>query len=213
MMSTMDKIDNVTKNRIVFATNNEGKMHEIRLILSDLEIPVYSMKEVGIELDVVEDGKTFEANALLKAEALAKLLPDDIILADDSGLEIDALDRAPGVETANFAGRDTPYEVKNQILIDELAEVEDSKRTARFRCVITGIFPDREIEITRGTIEGMISHQIIGDKGFGYDPIFYLPEYGCTTGQMSLELKNKLSHRGKALEKMKEMIKNKTITN
>ena len=205
----MSDIEKKMKKRIVFATNNEGKMHEIRLILSDLGIPVYSMKEVGIDLDVVEDGKTFEANALLKAEALAKLLPDDIILADDSGLEIDYLDKAPGVETANFAGRDTPYEIKNQILIDELDGVEDSKRTARFRCVIVGIFPDGEVKVTHDTIEGMISHQTIGDKGFGYDPIFYLPEYGCTTGQMPLELKNKLSHRGKALERMKEVIRKK----
>ena len=205
----MNDTTNRGARRIVFATNNEGKMHEIRLILSDLGIPVYSMKEVGIDLDVVEDGKTFEANALLKAEALAKRLPDDIVLADDSGLEIDYLDKAPGVETANFAGRDTPYEIKNQILIDELSGVEDSKRTARFRCVIAGIFPDGEIKVTHGTIEGMIGREIIGDKGFGYDPIFYLPEYGCTTGQMPLELKNKLSHRGKALEKMKEIIRKK----
>ena len=204
-MSNRGKVE----RRIIFATNNEGKMHEIRLILSDLGIPVYAMKEVGIDLDVVEDGKTFEANALLKAEALAKLLPEDIVLADDSGLEIDYLDKAPGVETANFAGRETPYEIKNQILIDELAGVEDDKRTARFRCVIAGIFPDGEVKYTHGEIEGMIHHKIVGDKGFGYDPIFYLPEYGCTTGQMPLELKNKLSHRGKALEKMKEIIKNK----
>jgi len=207
----MSDTEKKMKKRIVFATNNEGKMHEIRLILSDLGIPVYSMKEVGIDLDVVEDGKTFEANALLKAEALAKLLPDDIILADDSGLEIDYLDKAPGVETANFAGRDTPYEIKNQILIDELDGVEDSKRTARFRCVIVGIFPDGEIKYTSDKIEGIISHEIVGDKGFGYDPIFYLPEYGCTTGQMPLELKNKLSHRGKALEKMKEVIKGESV--
>ena len=209
MTKQMDDINKKKSKRIVFATNNEGKMHEIRLILTDLGIPVYSMKEVGIDLDVVEDGKTFEANALLKAEALAKLLPEDIVLADDSGLEIDALDKAPGVETANFAGRDTPYEIKNQILIDELDGVEDSKRTARFRCVIAGIFPDGEIKVTHGTIDGIISHQIIGDKGFGYDPIFYLPEYGCTTGQMPLELKNQLSHRGEAVEKMKEIIKGK----
>jgi XTP/dITP diphosphohydrolase len=202
----VNKTYNEEVKRIVFATNNEGKMHEIRLILSNLEIPVYSMKEVGIDLDVVEDGTTFEANALLKAKALAKLLPDDIILADDSGLEIDYLDKAPGVETANFAGRDTPYEIKNQILIDELEGVEDSRRTARFRCVIVSIFPDGDIKYTDGKIEGIINHEIIGDKGFGYDPIFYLPEYGCTTGQMPLELKNELSHRGKALEKMKEII-------
>jgi XTP/dITP diphosphohydrolase len=202
----MDETCSKEVKRIVFATNNEGKMHEIRLILSDLGNPVYSMKEVGIDLDVVENGSTFEANALLKAKALAELLPNDIILADDSGLEIDYLDKAPGVDTANFAGRDTPYEIKNQILIDELEGVEESKRTARFRCVIVSIFPDGDIKYTDGMIEGIISHEIIGDKGFGYDPIFYLPEYGCTTGQMPLELKNKLSHRGKALEKMKEIM-------
>ena len=193
-------------NRIVFATNNEGKMKEIKQIMNDLEIPVYSMKEVGIDLDVVEDGETFEANALLKAEALAKILPNDVVLADDSGLEIDFLDQAPGVDTANFAGRDTPYEIKNQILIDKLEGVEESKRTARFRCVIMGIFPDGDKVSTYGEIEGIIAHEIAGDKGFGYDPIFYLPKYGCTTAQMSPELKNKLSHRGIAVEKMKEII-------
>ena len=193
-------------NRIVFATNNEGKMKEIRQIMSDLEIPVYSMKEVGIDLNVVEDGETFEANALLKAEALAEILPDDVVLADDSGLEIDFLDKAPGVDTANFAGRDTPYEIKNQILIDKLEGVEESKRRARFRCVIMGIFPDGDKVSTYGEIEGLIAHKIAGDKGFGYDPIFYLPEYRCTTAQMSPELKNRLSHRGIAVEKMKEII-------
>ena len=193
-------------NRIVFATNNEGKMKEIRQIMSDLEIPVYSMKEIGIDLDVVEDGETFEANALLKAKALAKRLPKDVVLADDSGLEIDFLDKAPGVDTANFAGRDTPYEIKNQILIDKLEGVEESRRTARFRCVIMGIFPDGDKVSTYGEIEGIIAYESAGDKGFGYDPIFYLPEYGCTTAQMMPELKNKLSHRGIAVEKMKEII-------
>jgi XTP/dITP diphosphohydrolase len=197
-------------DRIVFATNNEGKMREIKEILGELKIPVYSMREVGINLEVVEDGKTFEANALLKAQALAEILPNDLVLADDSGLEIDALDKAPGVDTADFAGRHTPYEIKNQILIDELEGVEDHQRTARFRCVITGIFPDGNILSTNGEVEGMIAHEAAGDKGFGYDPIFYLPEYGCTTGQMPPALKNKLSHRGIALEKMKEIINQKS---
>ena len=175
-------------------------------MMSDLEVPVYSMKEVGIDLDVVEDGETFEANALLKAKALAKILPNDVVLADDSGLEIDFLDKAPGVDTANFAGRDTPYEIKNQILIDKLEDVEESKRTARFRCVIMGVFPDGDILSSYGEIEGIIADKIVGDNGFGYDPIFYLPQYGCTTAQMLPELKNKLSHRGIAVEKMKEII-------
>ena len=204
--------------RIVFATNNEGKLNEIKMIMEDLGFPVYGMKEIGIHLDVVEDGGTFEANAMLKAKALAEILPNDIVLADDSGLEIDYLDKAPGVETANFAGRDTPYDVKNQMLIDELEGVPESKRTARFKCVIVGIFPgaksfieestltNGDVEMTSAEIEGMIGYRIAGEKGFGYDPIFYLPEYGCTTAELDPEVKNELSHRGKALKEMKRII-------
>jgi XTP/dITP diphosphohydrolase len=205
----MEGIMKIMANRIVFATNNMGKMREIKMIMSDLNIPVYSMKEVGIDLDVVEDGKTFEANALLKAKALFEMLPNDIVLADDSGLEIDALNKEPGVDTANFAGRDTPYEIKNQLLIDKLKGISDDKRTARFKCIIMGIFPDGDIISTNGELEGIIAHKILGEDGFGYDPIFFLPEYGCTTAQMSPLLKNKLSHRGIALEKMKKIIKDK----
>ena len=204
--------------RIVFATNNEGKLSEIKMIMEDLGFPIYGMKELGIHLDVVEDGGTFEANALLKAKALAEVLPYDIILADDSGLEIDYLDKAPGVESANFAGRDTPYEVKNQMLIDELEGVVESERRARFVCVIVGIFPSGqsfledsafsggEVEMSYGEIEGIIGYEIAGEKGFGYDPIFYLPDYACTTAQLDPEMKNRLSHRGKALEEMKGII-------
>lgn len=182
-------------------------MVEIRMILADLGIPVYSMKEVGIDIDIVEDGSTFEENALLKAGAISKLLPNDIILADDSGLEIDYLDKAPGIYSARFAGTDTSYDIKNRILLDKLEGVEDARRTARFVCAIAVIFPDGTAETVLGTIEGMIGHEIIGENGFGYDPIFYVPEYGCTTAQMDTDKKNEVSHRGIALRKMKGIMK------
>ena len=182
-------------------------MKEINEIMEVLEIPVYSMRDVGIDMDIIEDGNTFEENAILKAKALAEIYPENIILADDSGLEIDYLDKAPGVHTALFAGRDTPYSTKNQLILDMLKSAPDNKRTARFVCVIAAIFPGGSIETTRGVIEGEISKVMVGDNGFGYDPIFYVPEYGCTTAQMSTELKNQLSHRGKALELMKKIIR------
>jgi len=199
--------------KIIFATNNSGKMKEITEIMGDLKIPVYSMRDVGVDMDIVEDGETFEDNALIKARALAKIFPDDIILADDSGLEVDYLDKGPGVHTALFAGRDTPYMVKNQVLIEKLKDAPEEKRTARFVCVIAAIFPDGTIEITKGKIEGEINKEMAGDNGFGYDPIFYVPEYGCTTAQMSRSLKNQLSHRGKALEMMKKIIRGKVNEN
>ena len=194
------------EKRIIFATGNENKMVEIRMILADLGIPFYSMKEAGIDIDIVEDGSTFEENAVIKASAIAKLLPNDIILADDSGLEIDYLDKAPGIYSARFAGVDTSYDIKNQMLLDKLEGVPDEKRTARFVCVIAAVLPDGSVETARGTIEGIIGHEIIGDHGFGYDPIFYVPEYGCTTAQMDPEQKNELSHRGNALRAMRKIL-------
>ena len=196
-------------SRIIFATNNEGKMLEVSSILKDIGLPVISMKEAGLNIDIVEDGTTFEENAMIKARAVAKVFPEDIILADDSGLEIDFLNKEPGVYSARFAGRETPYPVKNQIILDKLEGVPDEKRTARFVCVIAAAFPDGSKDITRGTIEGQIGHQIVGESGFGYDPIFYVPEYSMTTAQMASELKNKLSHRGKALVEMMEVIRDK----
>ena len=195
------------EKRIIFATGNAHKMVEIRSILEDLNMPVYSMKEVGIDIDIVEDGKTFEENALIKARAIAKVLPDDIILADDSGLEIDYLDKAPGIYSARFMGEDTPYIEKNTKILEKLNGVEDKDRTARFVCTIAAVFPDGREEVVRGTIEGIIGHEIEGENGFGYDPIFYVPEMGCTTATMSPEKKNELSHRGNALRKMKVIIK------
>lgn len=191
--------------RIIFATGNQHKMKEIREILGDIGLEIVSMKEAGIEVDIVEDGKTFEENAMIKATEIAKLC-DDIVLADDSGLEIDYLDKAPGIMSARFMGEDTSYDIKNQALIDKLEGVPKEKRTARFVCAIAAVLPSGKQIVTRGTIEGMIGYEIAGENGFGYDPIFYVEEYGCTTAQLSPEEKNKVSHRGNALMAMKEKL-------
>lgn len=199
------------EKRIIFATGNQNKMKEIHMILADLGIPIYSMKEAGIDIDIIEDGSTFEENAVIKAEAIARLLPDDIILADDSGLEIDYLDKAPGIYSARFAGVDTSYDIKNQMLLDKLKGVPDEKRTARFVCAIAAALPDGTVETVRGTIEGIIGYEIAGENGFGYDPIFYVPEYGCTTAEMNPDQKNELSHRGKALRAMRKILEEKQL--
>ncbi|MFR0666392.1 MAG: XTP/dITP diphosphatase [Faecalimonas umbilicata] len=196
------------ERKIIFATGNQDKMKEIRMILEDLGIPVSSMKEAGIDVDIVEDGTTFEENAMIKAEAIAKLT-DAIVLADDSGLEIDYLNKEPGIYSARYAGTDTSYEIKNNLLLQRLEGVPDEKRTARFVCAIAAVFPDGSKETVRGTIEGRIGYEIAGEHGFGYDPIFYLPEYGCTTAELDPEKKNELSHRGKALRLMREIIEQK----
>ena len=194
------------EKRIVFATANEGKMAEIREILADIGIAIYSMKEAGIEMDIIEDGDTFEENALIKARAVAKLLPNDIVLADDSGLEIDYLDGEPGVHTARFGGVDTSYKEKIQLLLDKLRGVPREQRGARFVCVIAAVFPNQSEELTRDTIEGQIAFETAGEHGFGYDPIFYLPELNCTTAQLVPEKKHELSHRGKALKRMRKIL-------
>ena len=190
--------------RIIFATKNQGKMKEIREILSEESYIVQSMEEAGIDIDVVEDGDTFEANALKKAIEISQV-SQSIVLADDSGLEIDFFDQAPGVYSARYLGKDTPYLEKNAIILDRMKEVPQNKRTARFVCAIAVAFPDGKTHVVRATIEGTIAYEIKGNNGFGYDPIFYVPEYKMTTSEMSAELKNKLSHRGKALRKMKEL--------
>ena len=197
------------ETRIIFATGNEAKMKEIRMIIADLGMPILSMREAGIDVDVVEDGTTFEENALIKVTEIAKHVENCIVLADDSGLEIDYLNKEPGIFSARYAGVDTSYDIKNQLLLDRLAGVPDEKRTARFVCAIAAAFPDGTTEVVRGTIEGIIGHEIIGENGFGYDPIFYLPQYGLTTAQISPELKNDLSHRGNALRAMRVIMEKK----
>ena len=193
------------KRKVVFATSNEGKMKEVRSILEGLDVEVLSMKEAGIFMDVVEDGTTFEENAAIKATAIQKEC-GEIVLADDSGLEVDYLNKEPGIYSARYMGEDTSYRIKNKSLIERLEGVEGEDRSARFVCAIAAAFPDGTVEITRGTIEGQIGYEEKGENGFGYDPIFYVPEYGCTTAELTLEQKNEASHRGKALRKMKEII-------
>ncbi len=197
------------KKRIIFATGNESKMKEIRMILEDLGAEILSMKQAGIDVEIVEDGMSFEENAEIKARAVARVLTNDIVLADDSGLEIDYLDKAPGIYSARFAGEDTSYDIKNRILLDRLEGVPEEERAARFVCAVAAVFPDGTVSTVRKTIEGRIAEEAEGDNGFGYDPIFYVPEYGCTTAQMEPERKNELSHRGKALRAMRDILREK----
>lgn len=192
--------------KLIFATGNENKMKEIRQIMSDMDVEIISMKQAGISADIVEDGTTFEENAIIKAKAIAKLTKE-IVLADDSGLEIDYINKEPGIYSARYMGEDTSYHIKNQNLIDRLKDAKDEERSARFVCAIAAAFPDGEVLTTIGTIEGRIAYEEKGENGFGYDPIFYVPEFGCTTAELSEEDKNKVSHRGNALRAMKEKLK------
>ncbi len=189
--------------KLIFATGNEKKMKEIRMILGDLDYEILSMKEAGITADIVEDGSTFEENAMIKATAISKLT-NCLVLADDSGLEVDYMDKMPGIYSARWLGEDTSYTVKNRKIIENLEGVPDEKRTARFVCAIAAAFPDGRVLTKRGTIEGIIGYGERGSNGFGYDPIFFLPEYGKTTAELDPEEKNKVSHRGKALEMIKK---------
>ena len=191
--------------KLVFATGNEGKMREIREILGRPGLTILSQKEAGIVSDAEENGATFEANALIKARAVAAQT-DAPVLADDSGLEIDYLNGEPGVYSARYMGEDTPYEIKNQKLLDLLEGVPEEQRTARFVCVIAAVLPDGREFTTRGTIEGIIGYESRGEGGFGYDPIFFVPEFGCSTAELTMEQKNLVSHRGKALRAMKEVL-------
>ena len=192
--------------KVIFATGNQGKMKEIREILGDLDIELLSLKDAGIHADIVEDGKTFEENAQIKARTICNLT-GEIVLADDSGLEIDYLNKEPGIYSARYMGEDTSYHIKNANLIERLEGVPDEKRTARFVCAIAAAFPDGTMKTVRAAMEGRIGYKERGENGFGYDPIFYLPEYGCTSAELSMEEKNKISHRGKALRMIKDELR------
>lgn len=192
--------------KLIFATGNQGKMKEIREILADMDVEILSMKEAGVDLDIQEDGVTFQENAIIKAKAVQEAT-GELTLADDSGLEIDYLNGEPGVYSARYMGEDTSYRIKNANLIERLEGVPMEQRTARFVCVIAAAFPDGRVETARATIEGVIGYEERGQNGFGYDPIFYVPEYNCSTAELSPEQKNAISHRGKALRQMKEILK------
>lgn len=198
--------------KLIFATGNEGKMREIRAILGDVESEIRSMKEAGLALDIEEDGTTFEENARIKARAVAQALAEQgsaqacVVMADDSGLEIDYLNGEPGVYSARYLGEETPFSEKSADLLRRLKDVPDEERSARFVCAIAAVFPDGEEVVTRGIVEGRIGYELRGDNGFGYDPIFYLPEYGRTAAELTDEEKNRISHRSRALEQMKEKL-------
>ena len=193
-------------DKIIFATGNKDKVKEIQMILADLGLEVITMKDAGIKIDIEEDGSTYEENAMIKARAVAAYT-DAIVMADDSGLEIDYLNKEPGVYSARYLGEDTSYRIKNANLISRLDGVPDEKRTARFVCAIGAVLPDGTELTTRGTIEGIIGYEEKGANGFGYDPIFCVPEFGKTTAELSEEEKNQVSHRGNALRLMKEELK------
>lgn len=194
-------MSNTPIDKIIFATSNEGKMREIRMIMQDCPIPIVSLKEAGISAEIVEDGTTFEENAIIKAKAIMELT-GCLTLADDSGLEVDYIGKEPGVYSARYLGEDTSYSVKNRSIIDRLSDAVGKERSARFVCSIAACFPDGRIITTCGTIEGEIGYEEKGDFGFGYDPILYVPEYGKTTGEMEPEFKNTISHRGQAIRRM-----------
>ena len=196
--------------RIVFATGNADKMKEIRMILADLKLEILSMKDAGIQIDIEENGVTFEENAIIKAKAVAEYT-QDIVLADDSGLEIDYLNKEPGIYSARYMGEDTSYTIKNQNLLDRLSGVPKEQRTARFVCAIAAVLPNKEVLVTRETIARYIGFEPAGENGFGYDPIFYVDAYHCSTAQLPADQKNELSHRGKALRAMRKELVEKCL--
>lgn len=197
--------------KIIFATGNQGKMREVRKILANLKIEgeeteILSMKEAGIDIEITEDGASFEENAVIKAKAVSEVVPGAIVLADDSGLQIDYLNGEPGIYSARYLGEDTSYHVKNANLLARLEGVAEEKRTARFVCAIAVAMPDGRVDTATGIIEGRIGYEEKGEGGFGYDPIFYVPEFGKTTAELSEDEKNAVSHRGKALRAIRERL-------
>lgn len=193
----------------VFATNNPAKAREIKSMLQSEGVEMLALSDLGLVLVPDETGGTFEENARIKARETAALLKarghEYNVLADDSGLSIDAFGGRPGVDSANFLGAETPYPARCQKILQMLEN--ESNRAARFTCVIACAFPDGRILTARADIEGEIAREMHGSEGFGYDPIFFLPEFGKTAAQLSAEEKNRISHRGLALRKMIELLK------
>ncbi len=193
------------RHTIVFATKNKGKMREVRMILGDLPCDILSMEEAGIDPDITEDGTTFAENSEKKARVVWNET-GDIVLADDSGLVVDALGGEPGIYSARYLGADTPYDEKMADIIDRLKDVEGPDRSARFVCNIAAVLPDGSILHTEGTMEGEIAKEPAGSNGFGYDPILMIPGIGKTSAQLEPDEKNDISHRGKALRAMRKCL-------
>ncbi|HAG04002.1 MAG TPA: non-canonical purine NTP pyrophosphatase, RdgB/HAM1 family [Lachnospiraceae bacterium] len=198
------------KEKIIFATTNEGKLKEIREVMGERYL-VISLKEAGIDAQADETGSTFEENALIKAKAVSALC-NELVLADDSGLEIDFLDKAPGIYSSRYMGEDTPYDIKNAKILELMKDVPDEKRTARFVCAVAAVKKGEDPIVVRETIEGIVARKTEGENGFGYDPLFFYPPLGKTTAQLSMEEKNKVSHRGKALKAMLERLEGRGTT-
>lgn len=197
-------------NRIIFATTNQGKINEIKKILEGYDVDIVTMKDAGVDIEIEENGQTFLENAIIKAKTVMEIT-GEIVMSDDSGLEVDYLCGEPGIYSARYLGRETPYDIKNKHIIDLLKDAKGSERNARFVCAMAAAFPNGEIITCRETMEGVISYEPKGTNGFGYDPIVYIPEYGMTSGEMDPDFKNKISHRGKALRKMQELLKDRLI--
>ena len=197
---------NNMKKKFIVATKNKGKLNEIKEILSDFDYEVLSMTDLGINKEIEETGSTFEENALIKAKAVWNLT-GETVMADDSGLEVDALNGAPGIYSSRFAGPNATDEERNKKLLALLEEVPFEKRKARFVCAIAVVYPDGSDFVVRGTCDGYIAFKPEGNNGFGYDPLFYVPEFGMTTAQMDPKKKHSISHRGKALQEMINMLK------
>ena len=197
---------------IIFATGNKDKLREIGEILSGLDVKVIPMSDTGFDGEIDENGTTFRENALIKARAVAEYLKenkpeykDAIVLADDSGLEIDHMGGMPGVQSHRWLG-DRTYTQAMMDIIEDMKEVPDEERGARFVCSIAACVPGREDMTVQECVEGIIDRGLSGSEGFGYDPFFYVPEFGCTTAAMSREQKNAISHRGKALRAMRDKL-------
>ena len=191
--------------KIIIATSNEGKLKEFRSLLAHKDVDIISMKEAGINIDIDENGTTFEENAAIKAKTVCEY-SKCLCLSDDSGLVIDCLGGEPGIYSARYLGHDTPYTEKNRIITDRLKDVPDKERTARYVCAVAAAFPDGRVITVEDTLEGVIAREPVGEGGFGYDPIFYYPPLGVTTAQLTAEEKNAISHRGKALRRMVDLL-------
>lgn len=195
--------------KIIFATGNKGKLKEIKEIMAGTDYEVVSMKEAGYDIEVEETGTTFEENAILKAKAVCEA-SGCLTLSDDSGMEIDFLGKAPGVQSARFLGHDTSYDIKNAYILKQLEGVPKEKRTARYVCSIAAVWPDGRTEVVTENFEGYIATEAKGNNGFGYDPIFWVEEYGMTDAELDPEIKNQIGHRGKALRRMKDILEGKS---
>jgi XTP/dITP diphosphohydrolase len=192
--------------KLLLATSNPGKIREYRFLFGDLGYQITTLAEEGINKIITEPGDSYEQNARLKATTYAKL-SHLITLADDSGLEVDALGGEPGIHSARFAGKDATDADKVKILLAKLASIPWEKRTACFKCVIAIVIPRGRLWLIYGECHGQIAFEPKGENGFGYDPIFYLPEMGKTMAELPLEVKNQISHRGQATQRARQVLK------